>query len=278
MTIKEERDYFANAFSCERLSFNKQNVHLISKFKIGEHGKGLLSYLQENAWNDDVEGETAVYLIKEKATCQPVLFFSLKCGLLYDYGEFQELTEDEREFVRLLVEARQQKDSDSETNLLEAVESVFGELRKKTIIDIAIHKAEHELSGEEKATEQKVSNTYSAIELCHFCRNDGFTVPMELQTKLGFGLFWEQVMKKIEEIVSMIGSRYLYLFASDEELSAKKEEYRLINYYNTLGFKDIMDFKILKPSYDLGCYPMMQSIEDVLVLKRSIWERYEETY
>ena len=277
MTIKEEKAFFADAFTCERLSSSVQNRDLISGFTVGKYGNGLLNYLQGNAWKDDEEGEIAVYLIKDKKTAQPILFFSLKCGLLYDYGEYQELSDEEREYVRCLVTARQQKDVVSETRLIEAAESVFGETRKKDIISIAMQKADHELSKEENETEQKVRNTYSAIELCHFCRNHGYIVPIEIQTKLGFGLFWEQVICKIEEIVNLIGSKYLYLFASDEEQSNKEEEYRLINYYKSLGFADIMGLKIIKPAYDSDCYSMVQSIEKVLELKKNIWDMYEGT-
>ena len=74
-----------------------------------EEGKELEKFLKDRAWEADSEGETRVYLVKDE-NGSVVLFFSLKCGLLYKKYQYDELEEDKREFVNLLIEAIQQKD------------------------------------------------------------------------------------------------------------------------------------------------------------------------
>ena len=85
-------------------------------------------------------------------------------------------------------------------------------------------------------------------------------------------------MPQIENIINLVGCKYLYLFAADEELSSKAEEYSLIRYYRTLGFSEVIGLKILKPFYDRGCFSMLQSIGDLLRLRNSIWNRYEDEF
>lgn len=65
MTIDEIQSYFEGHFSVERLTSNVGNKELIKDFKAPEKGHKLGVYLHEKAWNDDLEGETKVYLIKD---------------------------------------------------------------------------------------------------------------------------------------------------------------------------------------------------------------------
>ena len=69
-------------FSCERLTSNPKNRKLIEDF-VSEKGSSLVDYLHKCAWDEDIECKTAYYLIKSSEG-DVVLFFSLKCGALFD--------------------------------------------------------------------------------------------------------------------------------------------------------------------------------------------------
>lgn len=80
--ITDEQLRIIEKFSCERLSCRPENLDLIKTFT-NKRGKGLVNYLQHCAWEEDVQGVTANYLIKS-CTGEAVMFFSLKCGALFD--------------------------------------------------------------------------------------------------------------------------------------------------------------------------------------------------
>jgi len=103
MTVEEIKRYFDSYFFVERLTSDANNRERIKSFEAPGQGENLERYLHEKAWTDDKEGETKVYLIKDKNDFL-VAFFSFKCGLLYDSHEYEKLTGDELEFVNLVVE------------------------------------------------------------------------------------------------------------------------------------------------------------------------------
>ena len=80
--IRDEQKQIIESFSCERLSDKQENRNLIKSFK-SEKGRSLVSYLQHLAWSEDTECKTAYYLIKYPDG-GVALFFSLKCGALFD--------------------------------------------------------------------------------------------------------------------------------------------------------------------------------------------------
>ena len=61
--ITEDQLRRIKEFSCERLSCNPLNRDLIETF-VSERGKGLVNYLKHFAWEEDIQGTTANYLIK----------------------------------------------------------------------------------------------------------------------------------------------------------------------------------------------------------------------
>ena len=82
MKITERQIEILDQFSCERLSSNPNNLELIKNF-YSERGAGLVDYLNHQGPQEDASGETAFYLVKN-AIGQPCMFFSLKCGALFE--------------------------------------------------------------------------------------------------------------------------------------------------------------------------------------------------
>ena len=80
--ITDEQKKILENFSCERLSSNPENRSLIKSF-VSEKGSLLVDYLHNLAWDEDVECKTAYYLVKSPKN-EIALFFSLKCGALFD--------------------------------------------------------------------------------------------------------------------------------------------------------------------------------------------------
>ena len=80
--ITDKQKEIIESFSCERLSDKQENKELIKNFK-SEKGRSLVRYLQHLAWDEDTEGKTAYYLIKDPDN-EIALFFSLKCGALFN--------------------------------------------------------------------------------------------------------------------------------------------------------------------------------------------------
>ena len=64
------------------MSHEQENKKLIKRFE-NVKGRSLVSYLKSLAWDEDVECKTAYYLIKSPDN-EIALFFSLKCGALFD--------------------------------------------------------------------------------------------------------------------------------------------------------------------------------------------------
>ena len=60
-----------------------ENKGLIGEFVSKKANNTLEAYIrnEDKAWAEDLDGETRVYLVKDKAG-KIALFFSLKCGLL----------------------------------------------------------------------------------------------------------------------------------------------------------------------------------------------------
>lgn len=65
MRITERQEEILNRFVCQRLSADPNNEELIKSISCAKGG-GLLSYLHQRGWQEDAEGTTAFYLIKNE--------------------------------------------------------------------------------------------------------------------------------------------------------------------------------------------------------------------
>jgi len=152
---------------------------LISEF-VSKKGKNTLeSYIKDidKAWAEDCDGETRVYLIKDDSG-KIALFFSLKCGLLVGENLDEKLSEDELAFVEAIIDVKKLGDEESEQNLYEAGESLYGEEidRLFAIANSRMdRKTEATIIGQSQNT-INVPKCISAIELRHLCKNENYSV------------------------------------------------------------------------------------------------------
>jgi hypothetical protein len=78
--LTKEQEDLIKQYSCERLSSHPDNYALRFAFSC-KKGRPLVEYLQSKAWEEDMQSQTAFYLIKTPSG-NPALFFSHKCGSL----------------------------------------------------------------------------------------------------------------------------------------------------------------------------------------------------
>lgn len=82
INTEDKRKYF-RGFYHEVLTSRPENKELISGFVSKKANNTLEAYIkdEDKAWAEDLDGETRVYLIKDRSG-NIALFFSVKCGLL----------------------------------------------------------------------------------------------------------------------------------------------------------------------------------------------------
>lgn len=261
------------------MTSKENNKDILEEFWSQKNNNTLGDYLKNNAWNDDLSGETRVYLVKDPEG-QVALFFSLKCGMLISKNQYDKLDEYEREFVDMLVEAKQNDDLEAVNGYYEYGSSEFPDIDRLFLIAerrIESKSETRELGDEKNAL--KVAECFSGIELCHFCRNEAYRCPSDLKVPLGFGIFWEVIVREIFKITHWIGCKYLYLFAADntEDSDIKK----LVNYYKSaLKFYecDEADIIIIKPEYDENCYGLIQEISRLSSNQEAVWQEFSDVY
>lgn len=78
MRITDNQEKVLSSLRCERLSENADNEKLIQSFQ-SERGSSLVSYFKQFGQQEDLEGKTTYYIIKDRDN-NVLMFFSLKCG------------------------------------------------------------------------------------------------------------------------------------------------------------------------------------------------------
>lgn len=281
INTEERRNYFKK-FQCEVLTSSPDNKKLIQNFTSKKANNYLEAYIKDetNAWAEDTDGETRVYLVKDDSG-EIALFFSIKCGLLIEENPKYKLTAEEREFVGYLIEAKKGSDEKARESYYDAGLSLFGE-RVDVLFEIADRKAA--AKSESKSTGQsenwRVEKCISAIELRHLCKNENYLPPENLGIPFGFGMFWEVIVPKLLEITSLVGCKYIYLFAADktEELGNSTIK-KLVRYYKS-AFKfyecDDDDLTIIKPDYDENCYGLIQAVNKLARNREAVWHEFSD--
>lgn len=295
-SITDAQKAYLSTFRCERLKADPENRNRIRTFE-NDKGGGLVHKLKMLAWKEDNAGSTAYYLIKDKEG-EIVMFFSLKCGVLFDpnhirnhmelfggndYGKMWDaiLTEEEA----AMPELRQVRDIHPANVLIramsdiefEALELVGDALKYRRLLEVQRTLkgmlATYSNTKREKRIEHnqniiRVPESFSAIELVEFCanKNTDFCWDEDLMAKrsMGVTMFWSFIVPKMLQINELIGSEYVFLFAADYALSPFSEKTgKLIQLYRDLHFDYTNDLGTAKPEYDFSCQFMCQRLRDV---------------
>lgn len=121
-----------------------------------------------------------------------------------------------------------------------------------------------------------VGETFSGIELVHFCANERMKEKIEalkMGRRIGVIVFWKFVVDIILKIMKYVGCEYLFLFAADVS-----EDEELVSYYRSqLGFEEAEDRSTAKPIYDFTCKFMYQSMKDLKKRQNDFFENYNLT-
>lgn len=285
MKITKEQNDILNSFKCERLSANAENKKLINSF-ISRRGTSLVSYFTHFGMEEDIAGTTTYYVIKD-ADNEIMMFFSLKCGALFE--PLLDENEVKQDFQRLLIllqaiENAKGNDSNKEeaaailakyqvgdrisvedfSNLLSSKKS-----KKSDFLDML-------LGDKEKEQNDKifrVQNTHPGVELVHFCTNDNLKDKWKtynLGHSMGETLFWEFIVPKFFAVQEIVGCEYAFLFAAD-----LSEDGSLVNYYDvSLKFQKRRDVGTNKPFYDFCCEFMCREINELKNKRKVFFENF----
>lgn len=285
MRITREQKDILNSFKCERLSANVVNEKLMKSFT-SKRGASLVSYFTRLGMEEDVAGTTTYYIIKD-AQNEIMMFFSLKCGTLFD--PLLDENEVKQDFQRLLIllQAIQNANGDSENKekaaAILAKYQVGDRISIEDFNNLLLKKASKkgkflEQLFDDKEKEQnnnifRVQSTHPGIELVHFCTNDnlrGKWKTYNLGHSMGETLFWKFIIPKFIAVQKIVGCEFAFLFAAD-----LSEDGSLVNYYDvSLKFQKRQDVGTNKPFYDFCCEFMCQEINELKKKRKEFFENF----
>ena len=272
MRITEKQLAFLNTLTCQRLTADPENKKLIKNFRCNRN-KGLAAQLRYYAWEEDSSGATTYYIIKNTAG-EILLYFSLKCGSVFDPIDKEELLANIRRYRELLELIHTRKPGVSRDRYMAQLNQLEREfdmplyqldyyLRSEVNIKKEkIRGIEQDMAQELNPHISRVSRTYPAVELVHFVANDSakaLWTRCGIRQSMGEVLFWHFICPIITRIQESLGCQYAYLFAAD-----MSRNQNLITYYEVrLRFEQTDKLGTSKPVYDFTCPFMCQNIEDM---------------
>lgn len=268
--ITQEQMEMLTSYTCQRLSDDPENLQKIQKF-FSARGRGLVNKLKACGWEEDCCGSTAYYVIKNAAG-QIVMFFSLKCGALFDPGYVQKFMEEFDETRTIYANwRRSQMGDEAAVAYMRELRQLLGDEEYRKRINsleedyyrkVAMYK---DLKADKRTEPNsmiiRVDHSHSAVELVEFCANDrtkdcwhSFSRNQFAGRRhtMGKVFFWWFIVPKMIEVSRVIGCEYAYLFAADRDPDGD-----LVRYYeDALHFRKLRHLGTIKPTYDMNCFFM----------------------
>ena len=272
--ITQEQIEILNTFTCERLTDSTDNLQKIQNFQ-SYRGRGLVNSLRSYGWEADRCGSVAYYVIKNPQG-RILMFFSLKCGALFDPHYVQRCAKEFDENKELWISINRARTGDeSALDFLKKLKAELGddEYRRRILAaeeDYYRSKGVYQRIKWDKREEPnpnmiRVDQSHSAVELVEFCVNDRTKGCWDdlfcrnfatRRNTMGKVFFWWFIVPKMIEISRLVGCEYAYLFAADESPDGN-----LVRYYeDALHFRKLTHLGTVKPYYDLSCYFMGRRI------------------
>ncbi|MCQ2305717.1 MAG: hypothetical protein MJZ97_12100 [Bacteroidales bacterium] len=275
MRITEEQKAILDSLVVERLRDHiSENASLVNSFANAKNPVLEKIIRTRVSFDRDAEGTVAYYVVKAP-TGELLLYFSLKCGELFE--KLDQFKLDLAYRVRDAVNVLQHKDRFSNdeyaraedfinhniTDIKQILPDIDKYLEKKEVLSADLRK---ELNTEM----QRVLKTYPAIELQEFCSNDNGRQAWKslgIKRKLGECVFWHKIVDMLDSVQSIAGCQYVYLFAADASADGE-----LVNYYKErLKFEQSAVLGANKPKYDFQCYFLCQSIKDLKMRRNQFY-------
>lgn len=271
MRITKEQENILDSLICQRLKDDDKNTELIKSFN-NEKGILIVEYLKQYGLKEDIDGDTAFYIVKTKQD-DVLMFFSMKCGELFDPLFDEEEIEENYEEYLLIIQALKNADTDFEVKenaferlkvmskskgmpIHKVLNQVLNKTKEKGKMLNALH-SDKEREGNENIS--RVNKTYPGIELVHFCTNENARQIWDsynMGHSMGEVIFWKYIVPKFFSVQEIVGCEYAFLFAAD-----LSEDRTLINYYNvSLKFETDVEVGTNKPLYDFACAFMCQKL------------------
>jgi len=272
MKISESQLAILESYHCERLSENSDNFTLISNF-YNSKNNSLVDTLQGEAYSDDENNRLAYYVIKDTED-NIMLFFSLKCGLLYDeFLEGDRLKEMKACYDRILTLSKDpslsEENKSTVSAILESIRSKKGIKKEDVARVLHISGTDDELGQIFAKNLKNVGVTFPGVEIVHICANDAcrdLWTKNQLPQKMATVFFWYFIVPKVQELMKIAGCEYLFLFAAD-----LTEDETLIAYYaENMGFELADEHCAAIPMYDFTCQFMSQKTCE-LASKRQVF-------
>ena len=253
-------------------------------------GSQLVKYLERFGFDEDSKGITAFYIIQTPNNL-PLAFFSLKCGLLFTPSRIdieKNEADESQHIIDFLNEGRNANNPDNvafyqtvddlavknNCSSEEMSLNIKRQAERRKIRALSYKSLYHrdELTEADKPI-FRVHITYPAVEIVHFCTNDGakeYWENLNIGHPLGEVLFWSFIVDKLLNIQKIAGCQYVYLFAADSS-----DDRTLINYYNvSLKFLSHKTIGTSKPRYDYCCEFLMQDINLLETHKRNYFDNF----
>lgn len=235
LTIEEQKKYLFERLELESLCFSEQNRVDIEQFEQATSGNKIAEYLINEAWEDDKDRNTKVYLVRDKNTREIAYYFAINCGILYSEIEEIQLTEAEKEPFERYIKALQltkrknltsSQQDEANNKYAEAMNDLYvaagnpdraSYLFSRADDKALIKEEERELFSdtEEKEHTMNVQDTFPAIDIKFLCRNKKYNPGIKLDFKIGVYVFWEIIVPHLLKVAGMVGCKYIYLFAAD---------------------------------------------------------------
>lgn len=243
LTIEEQKNYLKNLFKLEELRRTESNKDEVKKFIQAKKGNIISDYLINKAWDDDINRNTKVFLVKDKETGQIAFYFAINCGILFEELNTVNLKQGEvsafNKFVTATQKLKEKNLNDKEKELAnkeygEAIGELWEAVENPDRVNFLIQQAEEKVQKKEEKAEalsdtdeerhtQPVQETFPAIDIKFLCRNAEYKPRIELDFKLGVFVFWEMIVPHLLEISEKVGCKYVYLFAADNSDSTSDE-------------------------------------------------------
>lgn len=285
MQITEQQNLILEGLVCERLKDNPDSTRLIQGFE-NKKGTLIVDYLKQYGLKEDMEGTTAFYIVRNTDN-EVFMFFSLKCGELFEPLFDEAEVEAGYQEHLLIIQALKNMESNEEAkeNAVAKIKELSDTkgISMKTALNLLLretkkkHKMLTALSQEKEAESNekisRVSKTYPGIELVHFCTNDNAKEAWKsygLEHPPGEVIFWKKIVRKFFEVQNIVGCEYAFLFAAD-----LSEDRTLINYYDvSLKFETDVEVGTNKPFYGFTCAFMCQKLSDMRKNREFYFENF----
>lgn len=278
MRITDEQKAVLDSLVVERLRDHRsENASLVNSFA-NTKNPVLESIIRTRlSFDRDAEGTVAYYVVKSPKG-ELLLYFSLKCGELFE--KLDQFKLDLAYNVRNAVYKLQNRETFSEEECKNAEDFINQNLSDIKLIlpeiDKYLEKKDDlhaDVTNELNTEMQRVLKTYPAIEIEEFCANDNGREAWKslgIKRKLGECVFWHKIVDMLDSVQNIAGCQYVYLFAADASADGE-----LVNYYKErLKFEQSAVLGANKPKYDFQCYFLCQSIKDLKMRRNQFYDDF----